>query len=311
MKKILVISYSQSGQLDEIIANITKPISGKVKIVHEKLSPVPDFPFPWKDIAFWDAMPESVQMIPAQLEPLTIDPDENYDLVILAYPIWFLSPPIPLTTFLKSEEAKKILRGKPVVTVIGSRNMWVNAQEDIRKMILENGGLLKGNISLRDRHNNLLSVVTIIYWMISGKKDRYLGIFPKPGISDKDIADAERFGQPILDAVVQKDSFGEAGDFDNLHEELLKLKSVELNPAIVSIERKGKRLFKLWSRFILKKGGAGSAERVNRLKLFKWYLLFVIFAVSPIATIIFYLTYPLFFWKINRNLKYYKGINLK
>ncbi len=304
MKKILVITYSQSGQLDEIVENITKPLSGKVDIVREKLSPLPDFPFPWKDISFWDAMPESVELIPSQIKPLHIDPNDNYDLIILGYPIWFLSPPIPLTTFLKSAEAKKILNGKPVITVIGSRNMWVSAQEDIKKMILENGGLLKGNISLRDKHHNLPSVVTVIYWMISGKKDRYLGIFPKPGISDKDIAEAERFGQPILRAV-------QTDDFENLHEELLQLKSVELIPSIVSIEKKGKRLFKIWSRFVLKKGGPGSDRRVKRLKLFKWYLLFVIFAVSPIATIIFYITYPLFFMKINRNIKYYKGINLR
>ena len=279
-------------------------MAGQVEIVHQKLSPVPDFPFPWTDISFWDAMPESVEMIPSQLKPLTINPDEDFDLIILGYPIWFLSPPIPLTTFLKLADAKKILNGKPVVTVIGSRNMWVGAQEDIKKMILDNGGLLKGNISLRDKHHNLPSVVTIIYWMISGKKDRYLGIFPKPGISDKDISEATRFGKPILSAV-------QSGDFDNLHEELLKLKSVELIANIVSIEKKGKRLFKIWSRFILKKGGPGSAQRVGRLKLFKWYLLFVIFAASPIATIVFYITYPLFFLRINRNIKYYKGINLR
>jgi hypothetical protein len=304
MKKILVITYSQSGQLDEIVANVLKPLAGKVEVFYEKLSPIPDFPFPWTDISFWDAMPESVRMIPSEIKPLSINPDEDFDLVILGYPIWFLSPPIPLTTFLKSPEAKKILDGKPVLTIIGSRNMWVGAQEDIKKMIAENGGILKGNISLRDKHNNLSSVVTIIYWMISGKKDRYLGIFPKPGISDKDIAEAERFGKPVLQAV-------ESGNFDTLHEELLSLKAIELIPNIVSIEKKGKRLFQIWSAFILKKGGPGAKERLGRLKLFKWYLLFVIFAVSPIASILFYLTYPLFFLKINRNIKYYKGINLR
>ncbi len=304
MKKILIITYSQSGQLDEIMDNIIRPFSGKVVIVRRKLKPAPDFPFPWKDIAFWDAMPESVQMIPARIENLQIDPGEDFDLVILGYPIWFLSPPIPLTTFLKSPEAKKILNGKPVVTVIGSRNMWVNAQEDIKKMIWENGGELKGNISLRDRHNNLVSVITIIHWMISGRKDRFLGFFPRPGISDTDIAAAERFGKPILEAL-------ESGKFDKLQSGLLELRSVEPDPAIISIENKGKRLFKLWSRFIRKKGGPGAGERIVRLKIFKWYLLFVIFAVSPVATVLFYLTYPLFFVKINRKLTYYKGVSLK
>ena len=71
------------------------------------------------------------------------------------------------------------MTGTPIITVIGARNMWVSAQEDIKKMIVDNGGKLKGNIALHDRHQNLLSVVTIIYWLMTGKKDRYLGYFPK------------------------------------------------------------------------------------------------------------------------------------
>jgi len=304
MKRVLVVTYSQSGQLDDIVDNIINPLKGQVQIFREKLKPYPDFPFPWKDISFWDAMPESVRMIPSELEPLELDPNQEYDLIILGYPIWFLSPPIPLTTFLKSKTAKKVMSAKPVVTVIGSRNMWVGAQEDIKKMIAENGGLLKGNISLRDRHHNLPSVVTIIYWMITGKKDRYLGIFPKPGISDKDVIDSNKFGFPILEAI-------NTGNLNNLHIELLKLNAVELVPSVVNIEETGKKLFQIWSKFILKKGGSGSPKRAGRLKLFKYYLLFVIFAVSPVVTVLFHLTQPIFFRKRNRKLDYYKGIKLK
>jgi len=303
MKNVLVITYSQSGQLDQIVENILKPFQEKVTLFQHKLKPIPEFPFPWTDMTFWDAMPESVEMIPSEIEPLDFEPGINYDLVVLGYPIWFLSPPIPLTTFLKSAVAKQLLSNKPVVTVIGSRNMWVGAQEDIKKMIAEAGGNLVGNISLRDRHHNLPSVVTIIYWMMTGKKEKYLGIFPKPGISDKDIKEAEKFGVPILNALLSE-------KFTTLQDELLELNAVELDPGVVSIEKKGKRIFKIWSRFILKKGGSGNQARVTRLKIFKWYLLFVIFAVSPIATIVFYLTYPFFFLRINRKMKYYRGVKL-
>lgn len=303
MKNVLVITYSQSGQLDQIVENILQPIDGRVKLYKHKIKPIPSFPFPWTDMTFWDAMPESVEMIPAEIEPIYFDTKIKYDLVILGYPVWFLSPPIPLTTFLKSEKAKQVLNNTPVVTVIGSRNMWVGAQEDIKKMIQGVGGVLSGNISLRDRHHNLPSVVTIIYWMMTGKKDRYLGFFPKPGVSDRDISQATKFGYPILQAIENK-------DFSSLQYELLKLAAVELEPSVVSIENKGKRIFKIWSKFILKKGGPGNPARSSRLKLFKWYLLFVIFAVSPIATLFFYLTYPFFFLKINRKMKYYQGVKL-
>ena len=163
MKKVLVITYSQSGQLDEIVGNILKPLRGKVEIHYEILKPIPAFPFPWTDMTFWDAMPESVRMIPSEIEPLSVTSGKDFDLVILGYPIWFLSPPIPLTTFLKSQAAKELLNGKPIITVIGARNMWVGAQEDIKKMLLDAGGILVGNIALRDQHHNLPSVVTIIY----------------------------------------------------------------------------------------------------------------------------------------------------
>lgn len=304
MKKILVITYSQSGQLNSIVTNILKPIQGKAQIRFLKLQPEPAFPWPWPGIEFWDAMPECVRHIPSKLKPLGVDPDEHFDLIILGYPIWFLSPPVPVTTFLKSEEGKKLLNGKPVITVIGARNMWVSAQEDIKKMLSEAGAKLKGNIALSDRNHNLVSVVTIIYWVTTGKKDRLLGIFPKPGIAEEDIAQSERFGAPVYEAFA-------SGNFEILQDKLIELGAVDLAPSVVSIERKGKKMFWIWSGFIRRKGGPGSEHRKNRLLMFKYYLLFVIFAVSPIATLVFYMTYPLFFRQIGRNLKYFKSINLK
>jgi len=304
MAKVLVVTYSQSGQLDEIVSNVVSSLTGRVELVVEQLKPIPDFPFPWKGIDFYDAMPESVEMIPSALAPFNFNPEDHFDLIILGYPVWFLSPPIPITTFLKSKEAAKVMKGTPVVTVIGSRNMWVNAQEDIKKMISLNGGHLVGNISLRDRHNSLASVITIIYWMGTGKKDRYLRIFPKPGISDEDIEHAKRFGKPILDAINTK-------NFDHLQDKLIALKSVEIDPNVVSTENKGKKIFKIWSAFILEKGSSGDPARVTRLHMFKYYLLFVIFIVSPFVSLVFYLTYPFFYNRIKLKLKYYQSVSLK
>ena len=304
MKKVLVVTYSQSGQLDDIVMNITSQFPDDVNIHHEKLKPIPDFPFPWKGISFYDAMPECVELIPSKIKHLSFDPKEQYDLVILGYPIWFLSPPIPMTTFLKSQEAKLVMNNTPVISVIGARNMWVMAQEEIKKMVLNNGGNLVGNIALNDKHNNLVSVVTIIYWMVTGKKERYLGIFPFPGISNEDINNTDRFAPVIVDSILNN-SYG------SLQEKLLDLKSVELSSNVVSTEEKGKKIFKVWSRLILKKGGPGSKEREGRLKMFKRYLLFVIFFVSPIVSLFFYITYPLFYLRIRKKMRYYSGVELK
>lgn len=302
MKKVLVVTYSQSGQLNQIVSSLTSQFPEEIIITHQKLNPIPNFNFPWQGTSFYDAMPESVKMIPSKNEPLSFDPNQKYDLIIIGYPIWFLSPPIPITTFLLSSEAKKVMNNTPIVTVIGARNMWVMAQEDIKKMITQNGGNLVGNIALHDRHNNFISVITIIYWMGTGKKDKYLGVFPKPGISDSDISNTKRFAAPISTSIL-------TNNYNELQNKLLELGAVDLSANVVSTEQKGKKIFQIWSSFILKKGGVGSPKRVRRLIMFKYYLLFVIFAVSPIVSLLFYLTYPLFFMRIRKKLKYYRGVS--
>ncbi len=304
MKKILVVTFSQSGQLNEIVKNITKDLTGKVQIVEENLQPDPPFPFPWTNIAFWDAMPDAVGLIPHKLKPFSFNPNEDFDLIILGFPVWFLSPAIPITSFLKSPEAAKVMQGKPVLTVIGARNMWVNAQEDIKTMIKQNGGRLAGNIALRDKANNLASVVTIIYWMMTAKKEKLWGIFPKPGISDKDIADAGRFGKPLLEAINNN-------NFNTLQQKLLSLGAIDLVPNVVFMELRAKKFFHKWAAFIRKKGEHGDVNRISRLKMFKWYLLIAIFVASPVAILLFYLFLPLTWWNFRKKLAYFKGVELK
>ena len=210
----------------------------------------PEFNFPWKGNTFYDAMPECVEMIPGKNKEYSFNSYEDYDLVILGYPIWFLSPPIPITTFLKSEKGKAVIHGKPVITVIGARNMWVSAQEDVKKMIAEAGGNHVGNIALCDTHNNLVSVITIIYWMSTGKKERFLGIFPKPGITDKDIASVTKFSPVIQDTIL-------SGDYSDLQQKLIESGAVKLSSGVVLTEERGKKIFRIWSKFILKKGRIG------------------------------------------------------
>ncbi len=85
----------------------------------------------------------------------------------------------------------------PVVTVSGGRNMWINAQEKTKTLLSDAGAQVVGNIALVDRHNNYLSLVTILLWMFSGRKERRRGFLPKPGVSDQDISHAAVFGRIV------------------------------------------------------------------------------------------------------------------
>ena len=170
MKEVLIIYYSQTGQLFDILQNIASTISSeKVNISYCEILPKKKFPFPWKQEEFYGAFPETFLQIPAALEAIPSKINKKYELIILGYTTWYLTPSIPINSFLKSEEAKRLLANTPVVTVSASRNMWIMAQEKVKKLLVANKAKLVGNIALVDRNLNHISVITIcskIFWTL-------------------------------------------------------------------------------------------------------------------------------------------------
>ena len=107
MKRILAIYYSQSGQLKNIIDSVISPIRTEkdIEIDYLQLKPTTDYPFPWKN-EFFNCFPESVKGIPCSMEPYNLDLDKDYDLILLGHQPWYLSPSIPVWSFLSSKEAQ-------------------------------------------------------------------------------------------------------------------------------------------------------------------------------------------------------------
>ena len=124
MKKILAINYSQTGQLDEIMDEFVSSMT-EFDVDRVKIEMIKKFEFPWTTLDFFDAMPECVNEVPAEISPITYK-HKSYDLIILGYQPWFLSPSIPTISLLKNDAFKTVLNHTPIVTVIGARNMWLN-----------------------------------------------------------------------------------------------------------------------------------------------------------------------------------------
>ncbi|MBA4058502.1 MAG: dialkylresorcinol condensing enzyme DarA, partial [Marivirga sp.] len=102
MKKILVLYYSQSGQQLAILQSLTKPLIGAGHSVHfEEIQPVEKYPFPWSAYQFFNAFPETFHQKPLALKNLSENAFESYDLVILGYQPWFLTPSRPISSFLQ------------------------------------------------------------------------------------------------------------------------------------------------------------------------------------------------------------------
>jgi hypothetical protein len=297
-KKVLAVFYSQSGQLEQIIDHFTLPFS-EAGVTVEKLRVYPQqsYPFPWKGRSFFSVMPDSVQQVPGRLQPFTFK-ESSYDLIILGYQPWFLSPSIPSNTLLFDPVFRETARQTPIITITGARNMWLSAMEKIKPVLRDMNAPLVGNIALVDRHHNFISFVTIFYWMFTAKKDRFLNIFPVPGVSEQDIINTKIYSRTAL-------LYLEKANWHGFQEELVKQGAVPVKYALMFIESKARKIFKVWAGVISKR-----KKRDAWLVAFKYYLLIALFIAAPIIlTVDAILFKPFLSGRIKRQKQYYSGVN--
>ena len=248
-------------------------------------------------------MPETVLEKPIPIKPLHFE-REQYDLIIFGYQPWFLSPSLPASAILQDELFRKILVGTNIVSVLGCRNMWINAQEAVKKQIASAGGKLIGNVPLIDKTSNLVSVVTILHWMLTGQKTKKWGIFPKPGVSDEDIRGVVQFGTLLKEKLSMNQG-------DQFQQELVSRGGITIPISILFIESRAKMLFMIWANLITKKTAKGG-NRKFWVNFFKYYLIFALFIVSPIVLTIYHIfVRPFKGQHIKRELAYYRGTELR
>lgn len=302
-KNILVIYYSQTGQLEDIVKNIAQPFENKKEeydVTYYNIKLKEDFPFPWPDDVFFNTFPESYLQIPKEIFPPAADVlNKKYDLILFGYQVWYLTPSIPIISFLKSSYAETLLKGSKVVTISGTRNMWMLSQEKLKLHLKNLGATLVGNIALVDRHDNYTSVLTILRWLTTGQKEKS-GLLPAAGISDEEISGAGKYG-----TIIEKHL--STNDLSGLQPDLVKNGAIEIRPFLVRVEKVGNKIFTVWSNLIIKK----KEKRPLLIKFFKVYLMAAIWIISPIVLVLHLLTTPIFWFKRKKQKEYLQGINLK
>ncbi len=263
-KRVLVVSYSQSGQLARLKESFLRDIRGTagIEVDDVVLQPAQPFAFPWRFLPFFDAFPETVHLQPAPIEPPVLA-HERYDLVVIAYSVWFLSPAQPITAFLQSAAAQRVLRDTPVITLIGCRNMWLMAQEKMKRLLADAGARLVGNVVKIDQCGSAASFITTPLWMFTGKRQAVHWL-PPAGISEAEIADAARFGQRTAEAL-QHD--------ETLDKTLLQhMGAVKINEKLMSSERVGHRSFLVWGKLVM---AAGRVSPLLRRLVLCVYIVFL------------------------------------
>lgn len=305
MKKVLVVYYSQTGQLKSALDALVKPFVGLegVEIYWEEIKPINPFPFPWPTVDFFDVMPECIADKPIAIQPLKYA-DQKFDLIILGWSPWFLSPSLPMIGLFHDSKAKELFNSTPVVAITACRNMWIGGMEKVKAKLHGFGANLVGNIVLEDRQPNLISLMTVIGWLIKGKREKYWGFLPKAGVSEEEINGATKYGEAVKDALLNN-------TFKRLQLKLISMGAIKVKPNLMLLELRGAKIFKIWERFIASKGGPGSKSRRPRVVLYSWLLPIGIFVLSPIFTLIAKIIALLFSKKINPMISYYQSVMYK
>ena len=290
--KTALFYYTQSGQALQAAKYMVHDIDrtnisqGDDEVVFKVIEPIEDYPFPWPKDTFFDTFPETrLGMPPSGIRPISMDDIADADMVMIVGQSWFLSPSLPLQSFFLDKDVRAYLKGRPVVFVNVCRNMWLSTIHKVKDYLRDIDARLVGHIVLQDEAHNLVSLVTIIRWLVYGKKEA-TRLLPAAGVSAEVMQQSARFGGIIKEA-------WQDGKLDQLQDRLLDQGAIIYKPSVIFMERVGHRMFGIWAKFIRRKGGFRDPARLRRVNLFYIYLMTVLIVVSPIGQLIFMLTSPI------------------
>ncbi len=104
VKRILVVRYSQSGQTARALETLLVAIAAAHPSTHVEqidLQAASDmarrYPLPWSVMRFIRAPADVFFPVPAAEPGQALDA-ARYEVVVIAYPVWFLSPAAPVSS---------------------------------------------------------------------------------------------------------------------------------------------------------------------------------------------------------------------
>jgi len=153
------------------------------------------FPMRW----VW---PDMLSVLPAQMRRATGEirtPDEvrnrDYDLICIGSPTWWRTTNMPMRSFLKSDEARKLLAGKPFAAFVVCRRYWRENIKTVRKLGEKRGGQYVGGLHFEYPGGQVRSMLSLTSYLGSGEyRDRYLGVrIPPTNVQPQQLVQTRQF----------------------------------------------------------------------------------------------------------------------
>jgi menaquinone-dependent protoporphyrinogen IX oxidase len=157
------------------------------------------------------ALLDVLGMLPAQLRSATGEirvPDaareEDYDLICIGSPTWWLKTSVPIRSFLKSEPAGPLLDGTPFAAFVVCRRYWSINLSTVKKLGTARGGKYVNGIHFSFAGGQVRSLLSLLSYFGKGEnRERCLGVKIPPTNLKPDYAEQARaFATELADGLV-------------------------------------------------------------------------------------------------------------
>jgi len=151
---------------------------------------------------------EVVGMIPPELFRSTgkiripaVVTERQYDFVCIASRTWWLSTNVPIRSFLESEEAGRVLKGKRFAVAVICRRYWRHNMNTVRSLATERGGVFMDGIHFCYEGGQVRSLLSLVSYLGSGEyRRRYLGVkIPPTNLQEYHLEAARTFANGLAD----------------------------------------------------------------------------------------------------------------
>jgi hypothetical protein len=151
---------------------------------------------------------EVVGMILPELRPTVgqiripaVVTEREYDFVCIASPTWWLSTNVPIRSFLESETAARVLKGKRFAVAAICRRYWRHNMNTVRRLATERGGVFVDGIHFCYEGGQVRSLLSLCSYLGSGEyRESYLGLkIPPTNLREYHLEAARTFANGLAD----------------------------------------------------------------------------------------------------------------
>ena len=130
----------------------------------------------------------------------------DYDLICIGSPTWWQTVSMPMRSFLKSDEARKLLDGKLFVVFVVCRQYWKENFTAVRELAEQQGGRYVDGIHFTYPGGPLRSILSLTSFLGSGEyRDRYLGVrIPATNVQPEQLEQTRKFAAGLADRLFKR-----------------------------------------------------------------------------------------------------------